>query len=335
MTDDQVVTMPKKIYVLIDHGKGAVRNASWEALALAQKVSSDTGMPVSAVILGHEIDPLIEELRSVRLGSVIAVRNEKLAGYDPDASTAALRQLLEEDSPELLLMAHIYQNIDLAPKLAASLDTALVTDCIGYRSDGDQLVFTRQMFRNKLNADVVIRSSRTGIVTLQAGAAGKDDLVEGDAQLDSRSIDLSGLQIRRLELEAIEAAKGRVDLTKAEIIVGVGRGIKKEENLSLIRELADALGAEIGASRPVVDNDWMERERQIGSSGQNVSPKLYIGCGISGAIQHVVGIKSSQCIVAINTDPNAPIFNIANYGVVGDLFDIVPKLTKRLKETSG
>ena len=324
--------MPGKIYVLIDHGQGKIRGGSWEALALGQQMALGTGKTLQAVILGRDTAELADQVASKRVDRVIAAQHDRLAEYDPDAYSAALHQILLADIPDLLLMAHIYQNIDLAPKLAAALGRGLVTDCIGYRLNDGQLVFVRQMFRNKLNADIRIHSDPPWIVTLQAGAVSSDELEEGSGTIEGRSVDLSSVPQRRVQLEAIQAMKGKVDLNKAEVIVGVGRGIKKAENLKIIEDLAQALNAEIGASRPVVDNDWMERERQIGSSGQTVSPKLYIGCGISGAIQHVVGMKGADCIVAINTDANAPIFNIATYGIVGDLFEIVPALTKKLRE---
>lgn len=325
--------MSDPIYVLIDHGQGEIRNASWEALAMGQQIAGEIGARLKAVLLGEDVRDLAEEVAGKRADGVIYCDHSRLANYDPDTSTAALVELLEADRPQLLLMGHIYQNIDLAPKLAAVLKTGLVTDCIGFRQDDGDLVFIRQMFRNKLNADVVIHSPPPWIVTLQSGACSADDLQEGEAAVEERALSLDSVQPRRIQLEAIEGMKGSVDLTKADVIVGVGRGIKKEENLELIRELASLLGAEIGASRPVVDNDWLERERQIGSSGQNVSPRLYVACGISGAIQHIVGIKGSQCIVAINTDPNAPIFNIARYGIVGDIFEVVPALIQQLKGT--
>ena len=323
--------MSKKIHVLIDHGNNQVRGASWETLTMGQKIAADLGGSLHALILGKDVRGLAEQAASKKVDSVICVENDALAEYNPDLYTAALTQILERDQPHLLLLAHIYQNIDLAPKLAASLKKGLVTDCVGYRMDGDELRFVRQMFRNKINAEVRIRSGHPWLATMQAGAYSADDLQAGSAQIVDRTVDLTNVQARRKQLEAIPASKGKVDLTKAEIIVGVGRGVKKPENLAVVKDLAEALGAEIGASRPVVDNDWLERERQIGSSGQSVSPKLYIACGISGAIQHVVGMKGSQCIVAINNDPNAPIFNVATYGIVGDIFEVLPELTKLVK----
>ncbi len=323
--------MSEQVFVLMDHGQGQIRSTSWEALRMGQLLAAETHASVTAVVLGHQVRQLAEQLASKALESVLCCDHPKLTQYDPDTYCAALGQLLEAEQPRLLLLGHVYQNIDLAPKLAASLGTGLVTDCIGFKLQGEELLFIRQMFRNKLNADVAVQSATPWIVTMQSGAYSADELQEGQARLEERQLSLEQVSARRRQLEAIEGMKGSVDLTKAEVIVGVGRGIKKAESLEMIRELASLLGAEIGASRPVVDNEWLERERQIGSSGQNVAPRLYISCGISGAIQHIVGIKGSQCIVAINSDPNAPIFNVARYGIVGDLFEVVPALIKELR----
>ena len=324
--------MSKKIYVLIDHTEDSISQASWEALVMAQRIADEASYEVTAVVMGQGVENLGEQLATAQLESVLLVQADQLKEYDPDAYKVAFQSIVEQDQPSLLLMAHTYQNIDFAPKLAGAMGMALVTDAIGFRHDADELTFVRQMFRNKLDAEIRIKSNPPWIVTMQSGAYSKDNLKTGTAAVQSRPLDLGSLVTRRRPLEKIAAMKGKVDLSKAEIIIGVGRGIKKPENLQIIRELADVLNAEIGASRPVVDNDWLERERQIGSSGQSVTPKLYVACGISGAIQHIVGMKNANCIVAINTDPNAPIFNVATFGIVGDLFEVVPALTKRLRE---
>lgn len=327
--------MAEKIYVLIDHANSRPRTSSLEALAMGQKIASETGMEVHGLILGAGTGEVTEQLRRFELASVIVVESPSLAEYNPDIHVHALAEVLGSDRPSLFLVAHTYQAIDLAPRLAARLRTALVTDCIGYKTVDGKLTFVRQMFRSKLNADVTVKSDHPWLVSIQAGAASADALRPGTAPSVARAIDLSTVASRRQTVETIEATKGKVDLTRADIIVGVGRGIKKQDNLPVLQELADALGAEIGASRPVVDNEWLGRERQIGSSGQTVTPKLYVACGISGAIQHIVGMKNSGCIVAINTDPNAPIFNVANYGIVGDVLEIVPVLTKKVKQERG
>ncbi|MDA2935022.1 electron transfer flavoprotein subunit alpha/FixB family protein [Acidobacteria bacterium AH-259-D05] len=327
--------MAEAIYVLIDHGNGEIRTPSLESLVVGQRMAEEADFSLHALILGHQVRHVAEQVANKKVDSVLLVEDQKLENYDPDAYCEALKQVLTENQPYLVLMGHIYQNIDLAPKLAAAINTGLVTDCIGYRKEEKGFTFVRQMFRNKVNADVQIRSQHPWIVTMQSGSASVDNLVEGSGQIVEQSVDLSAQVARRKLLEVFEAIKGKVDLSKAESIVAVGRGIKKEENLKIIEDLAEVLGAEIAASRPVVDSEWLSRDRQVGSSGQTVSPRLYLACGISGAIQHIVGMKSSNCIVAINSDPNAPIFNIASYGIVGDLFEIVPALTKKLREVKG
>ena len=309
-----------------------IRNAAFETVALGQALAGDMGASLELVVLCADPEPFKGPLSTVGAVRAHFLTAPELQDYDPDSYCAAVAPFLEKSQPDYLLLAHTYQNIDFVPKLAARLGTGLVTACIDYRVEDKAVIFVRQMFRNKLNADVVVRSRPPVIATIQGGSASLDQLQSGAPELSAKAASMDGFSRRRSPLETIEAGTGRVDLDKAEVVVGVGRGIKKEENLKLIEELATALGAEIGASRPVVDNGWLERERQIGSSGQNIAPRLYIACGISGAIQHVVGMKNSSCIVAINSDPNAPIFNIAHYGVVGDLFEVVPKLIQALHE---
>ena len=327
--------MADKIYVIIDHAQNKIRGASLESLAMGQRLAAESGQEVHAIVLGSDPKPVAEQLTGYQLASVQAIVNDRLGEYDPDCHTAALKQTLA-DQPQLAIFAHTYQNIDLLPKLAAALNTALVTECVGYRRDDTgRLTFIRQMFRGKLNADISVASGHPWLISVQAGAFSADGLQAGGCQIAEQKVDLSGVESKRKTVETIQATKGKVDLTRAEVIVGVGRGIKKPENLPVLKELADALGGEIGASRPVVDNEWLERERQIGSSGQTVAPKLYVACGISGAIQHIVGMKNSACIVAINTDPNAPIFNVATYGVVGDILEVAPALAKRIRQEKG
>ena len=327
--------MSEKIYVLLDSSEGRISSASWEALALGQAISAETGYSLHPLILGKEAGSLAEQAAQKQADSVLLVQDDKLARYDPDIHCAALRQILGEDQPYLLLMAHTYQNIDLAPKLSAAIKRGLVTDCIGYRRENEELIFVRQMFRSKISADIGIASGHPWIVTVQPGAFSSDGLKETVTSIEERRVDLSSAQTRRKVIKTIQGVKEKVDLSRAEIIVAVGRGIKERANLRIIEELAEVLDAPIAASRPVVDNEWLGRDRQIGSSGQTVAPRLYIACGISGAIQHIVGMKNSSCIVAINKDPNAPIFNIATYGIVGDLLEVIPALTRKLKEEIG
>ena len=327
--------MTDSIYTLLDHSDGKIPSTSWEVLALGQQLAQDRGCSLHPLILGRDAAALAQQVLGKKADSVLVVQHEQLGDYSPDIYSETLRQILVEDQPDLFLMAHTYQNIDLAPKLAARLKSGLVTDCIGYKQVGNDLLFSRQMFRNKINADVRIHSAPPWLVTLQAGAISSDDILQGSCSVVERTVDLSQVAKIRKSLEVVASAKERVDLGKADIIVAVGRGIKEAANLGIIQELAEVLGAEIGASRAAVDSEWLERSRQIGSSGQTVSPRLYLACGISGAIQHVVGMRNSGCIVAINNDPNAPIFNIATYGIVADLLEVVPALTQRIKEVKG
>jgi electron transfer flavoprotein alpha subunit len=324
--------MPESIYVLIDHNGTNFNPASLETLVFGQELVKETGRSLHALLLGCDAQDLAAQLCKYQLDSVIYADDPRLESYTFECQCEAISQIVKADNPSLLLMAHTYQNLDMAPRLSARLGKALVSDCVGYKMSEGEIIFIRKMFRAKLYADVKVKSEPPWIVTLQAGTRFSDALVRGSAQVINREVDLGSVEIKRVTGDTVDFAKDRVDLSQAETIVAVGRGIKKQENMDLVRDLADVVNAEIGASRPVVDNDWLGRDRQIGSSGQTVAPKLYFAIGISGAIQHVVGMKSSQCIVAINSDKNAPIFNVATYGILGDLQEIVPALTKRLRE---
>jgi electron transfer flavoprotein alpha subunit len=324
--------MPEAVYILVDHDGTSVNPSSLECLVFGQEISSVTGKPLHALLLGSGVSDLAERLAGYNIDSIILVEDALLEDYTYERYCAALSQILGEDVPSLLVMAHTYQNIEMAPRLSARLEKPLISDCIGFKQVDGELLFTRRMFRAKLYADVRVQSPAPWIVTLQAGSFLADALVEGRAQIIHRQVDLAPVEVERKSLEIVDLEKDRVDLSQADRIVAVGRGLGKKENMELVRELADVLKAEIGASRPAVDSEWLSRDRQIGSSGQTVSPRLYIAVGISGAIQHVVGMKSAQCIVAINSDRNAPVFNIATYGVLGDLQELVPALTERLRK---
>ena len=221
---------------------------------------------------------------------------------------------------------------DFLPKLATSLDRVAVSDVVGHRVENGQPVLVRQLFQGKINADVRFAAGAPNFASLQAGAYRADQVAEGSARVENFAPQLTAGEIRTRPLELFRESQRAVDLSAAEIIVSVGRGIKEADNIPLVQELADALGAELAASRPICDAGWLPMERQVGSSGQTVTPKLYLAVGISGAIQHLVGMKGSRTVVAINKDPNAPIFEIADYGIVGDLFQVVPELTAAIRK---
>jgi electron transfer flavoprotein alpha subunit len=322
------------VLVFAEHQGGKVVRPTWEAIAAGQRLARDVGGSVSAVILGDTVSALASELAGAELGEVLSVESPLLAGYTPDGYALALRQVIEANKPSFVLFSHTYQVRDFAPKLAASLNRGLVSDCLGYRKEDGRLVLVRQVFQGKFSADVEFVGDAPYFVSFQAAAFREDSVrrVAALSKVTTVSVTLPSESIRAQPGERFREAKQAVDLTQAEAIVAVGRGIKKPENLDLAKKLADALGAEIGASRPICDSGWLPMDRQIGSSGQTVAPKLYVALGISGAIQHQVGMKGAGTVVAINKDKEAPIFEIATYGVVGDLFEIVPPLIEAIKK---
>jgi len=290
---------------------------------------------VSALVIGKGVAAFADELAAKDVAGVLSVEHDLLEAYTPDGFCVALKQVIENAKPDLVLFPHTYQVRDFAPKLAAMLGKGMIGDCIGYRNEGEKLVFVRQMFQGKTAADVTFAGAAPWFASFQSGAFRADLLAahpSGKAPVNSVAVSLSAEQIRTKPLNLFKEAKSAVDLTQAPLIVAIGRGIKSPENIPQAEALAKALGAEIAASRPICDEGWLPMERQIGSSGQTVAPKLYLALGISGAIQHVVGMKGARTIVAINKDANAPIFEIADYGVVGDIFEIMPALTEALEK---
>jgi electron transfer flavoprotein alpha subunit len=290
------------VLVITEHKGGAWNRMSWEALAAGQQ---------------HAL----------------------LKDYTADGYVSALEQLIRKLNPSYVVFPHTYQVRDFAPRLAARFGQVLLADLIGLRKDGDRFVFVRQLFQGKLNADYRHSGPTSNqapcFLSVQAGAFRAESLESGSAAIEVFTPQLDAAAIRNKPDAPFREAAQTVDLSSAPIIVSVGRGIKEQDNLPIVEELAQALGAELAASRPICDNGWLPMERQVGSSGQTVSPKLYLAVGISGAIQHLVGMKGSKTVVAINKDENAPIFEVADYGIVGDLFEIVPALTEAVKKAKG
>jgi electron transfer flavoprotein alpha subunit len=324
-----------KILVITEQREGKWNKLSFETLAAAQQIAAQTNASISGVVIGKGVAPLADELAGSQLDEVLLVEHDLLEKYTPDGFSLALRQVVEGAKPDFVCLPHTYQVRDFAPKLAASMGKGMIGDCIGYRHENGKLIFVRQMFQGRTAADVVFAGEAPWIASFQAGAFRADTVAKhsgGKAPVETVSVDLQPEQIRTKPLELFREAKQAVDLTQAPILVSVGRGIKAPENIAMAEKLAKLLGGEICASRPICDEGWLPMERQIGSSGQTVAPKLYLALGISGAIQHVVGMKGSRTIAAINKDQNAPIFEVADYGVVGDLFEIVPALTEELEK---
>jgi electron transfer flavoprotein alpha subunit len=325
--------MPDTILVVVEQREGKLNRVSWETLTAGQALSTETGWTLEAAVVGRSIGDIASEVAGKKVSKVYGIESPKAAPYTPDAFTAALKQFLAQRQPKLVLMPHTYQVRDFIPKLATSMQRTAITDCIGYKKEGHRLLFTRQMFQGKLAADVSFSSDSPWFVTFQNGAFRGDKVeVGGAAPIETVNVDIPDSLIRNKPQEVFKEAKQAVDLTQAEIIVAVGRGIKEQKNIEIAKQLAEAIGGEIAASRPICDSGWLPMDRQIGSSGQTVAPKLYLALGISGAIQHIVGMKGSRAVVAVNKDSEAPIFEIADYAVVGNLFDIVPPLMEEIKK---
>lgn len=321
------------ILVFIEHKDCVLNKTSLEAIAAAQAIGKDLGLGITAVLPCAKDCSLAADIAGYNIEKVIVAKNEKLGTYTPDAYADAWEQVIKSTNPQYVVMAHTYQVRDFAPKVAARFGREIVGDCIRYRNEGGKLVLSRRIFLGKLDADVTLSGDAPYFITFQSGAFRGDAAEKGSANVETMDVDIG--EIRMTPDVPFQEAKASVDLTKSETIVAVGRGIKSQENIALAQQLADALGADLAASRPICDADWLPIDRQIGSSGQTVAPKLYIALGISGAIQHIVGMKNAGTIVAINKDAEAPIFDIADYGIVGDLFEAVPVMIEEIKKAKG
>jgi electron transfer flavoprotein alpha subunit len=320
------------ILVIAEQRDGALNRASWEAVAAGQQLAA--GNAVTVVLPGGQgvIEKAAADLAGAAVQEVVRLEHEALAAYTADGYVAALQWLIADLSPSFVVLPHTYQTRDFAPKLAARLDRALITDVTAVKREQQGVVFVRPIFQGKLTADVTPKGPEPHFITYQIGAFRPDAAERGSSAAPVRVVGarLEASAIRQAPEAPFREARQAVDLSQAERIVAVGRGIKGQEHLPVVQQLADALSAELAASRPICDAGWMPMERQVGSSGQTVAPKLYVAVGISGAIQHLVGMKGANVIVAINKDPDAPIFEVADYGIVGDLFEIVPALVKVL-----
>jgi electron transfer flavoprotein alpha subunit len=321
------------ILVFIEHKNCVLNKVSLEAITAAQAIGKDLGLKVSAVIPCTGECPLTQEIAGYDLEKVIVGKSDKLGMYTPDAYADAWEQVIQATNPQYVVMAHTYQVRDFAPKVAARLGREVVGDCIRYNTEGGKLTLTRRIFLGKLDADVTVGGEAPYFITFQSGSFRGDNAAKGSAMVET--IDVNVGDVRMKAEEPFQETKASVDLTKSAIIVAVGRGIKSQENIAVAQQLADVLGADLAASRPICDSEWLPIDRQIGSSGQTVAPKVYIALGISGAIQHIVGMKNAGTIIAINKDGEAPIFDIADYGIVGDLFEAVPVIIEEVKKAKG
>jgi len=326
--------MAETILVIVEQREGKLNRVSLETLTGAQMLAAETGWTLEAAVIGRGVGDIANEIGKYKVGKVYDIESAKLEPYTPDGFVAGLKQFIDQKQPMLVLMPHTYQVRDFAPKLAAALNRALISDSIGCKYEGGKLLFTRQMFQGKFAADVSFTGDAPYFATFQNGAFRGDQAETGDspAAVETVNVAIADNVIRNKPEAPFKEAKQAVDLTQAEVIVAVGRGIKEQKNIEIAKQLADALGGEIAASRPICDSGWLPMDRQVGSSGQTVAPKLYLALGISGAIQHVVGMKGARNIIAVNKDSEAPIFEIADVAVIGNLFEIVPPLIEEVKK---
>ena len=319
------------ILIVLEESNGQIHRMGLESIAAGQRLSDEMGLTAGALVLGGNADGLADQASKYQLGEVLKVNDALLESYSADGYSEAVKQIIDQENPTYVLFGHTYQVRDYVSRLSAKLNKPFLVDNIAIRVENGQPIFTKQMFNAKLSADVEANGSGPFLVSFQSAAFSMDAAAAGSASIRESTVQLDTAMIRTKSEPPFQEEAGGVDLTSADIIVSIGRGIGKEENIPLAVELSKALGGELAASRPVVDSGWLPSAHQIGSSGQSVSPKLYLALGISGAIQHVVGMKGSKNIVTINKDPDAPIFEISDYGVVGDILEIIPKLTEAIQ----
>lgn len=322
-----------EMFVLAEHRRGEIRDITFEMLTKGKELAEKTNMELAAVLLGREVKEQAKIL-SEYAKKVLLVEDEKLENFNSEAYRMVLSHLIKERKPRLTLIGHTSFGMDLAPSLAASLDMPLATDCVDITFENNTLIVTRQMYGGKVNVKAKLRQAESYLVTVrQATFQAEESSIKGE--IIEVPSPLSEEIVTKRFVEYVPPPPGGVDITAAEVLVGIGRGIKDESNIPLVEDLAKALGGVLACSRPIVDKGWLPNDRQVGTSGKTVKPKLYIALGISGAFQHVLGMKNSDLIIAVNKDPKAPIFSVADYGVVDDLFKVVPQLKDKIYELKG
>jgi len=320
----------KEIIVIAEHRRGELRDVTWEMLSKGRQLAESMSAELGVALLGKGMNPLVEALKP-KVKRVLLIEDPRLEAFNPETYKKVLIQLITERKPFLTLIGHTAMGMDYAPRLAVSLKMPLATDCIGIEAKDESFSLIRQLYGGKVNAEVSFTKKGPFMVTVRPGAFPVVEKEPLTGEIVSIPSPLTDEGLARRFVEYVEAAAGDVDITQADILVSVGRGIKEAENLPIVKELADALGGALACSRPVVDKKWLPKGCQVGTSGKTVKPKVYIAVGISGAFQHIAGMKGAGTIIAINKDPKAPIFSVAQYGIVGDLFKIVPVIKDKIK----
>jgi electron transfer flavoprotein alpha subunit len=319
-----------EIFVLVEHRQGKIRDITYEMLVAGEKLASQQGGSSTAILLGHKVKDFAEEL-ATRVSKVLVVEDEQLEHFNSILYQKVLSSLIAKYQPLLTLIGHTAFGMDLAPSLSTEMGFPLVTDCIGLSFEGSRLKAVRSIYGGKVNANVTLRESSGYIATVRPGVFSPGAPREKKAGIVMEPSPLQGTIVVKKFIEYIEAPITGEDITQAEIIVSVGQGIGGPEHIPMIEEVARSLGGVIACSRPVVDRNWLPKERQVGISGKTVKPKVYIAIGISGAFQHITAMQGSETIIAINKDPRAPIFGVADYGIVDDFQNVIPILKEKTK----
>jgi electron transfer flavoprotein alpha subunit len=320
--------MMGEILVLAEHRAGELRDITFEMLTLANRLGKEHGLAVTVIFLGHESSDLTRKLTGA-CDTVLVMEDPELANYNADPYLIALEEVIKDRNPILTIIGHTSMGMDLVPALATRLSLPLVTDCAKVNLAEGRLEVMRQIYGGKIEAQLTMKPSDRYLISLRTGSVDAQAEQGKSGNLEALSAPSWAKARGRRFLNYLEAKLEDVDIGAADILVSIGRGIGKPENISLAQEFADSIGATLACSRPVADEQWLPKSRQVGTSGKTVRPKIYIALGISGAYQHQAGMKNSEVIIAVNTDPKAPIFNIAHYGIVADMLEVLPQLTEK------
>jgi electron transfer flavoprotein alpha subunit len=324
----------REIIVIIEHRQGEVREISLEMLSKAQDLVKGTGADLTSVILGKGIHNIAEQIKNYSHHTIV-VENERLLNFNSDPYQDVISYLINKRNPFIVLIGHTAFGMDLAPSLAALIKAPLITDCYDFKIHGERLSSYRQMYGGKICADISAKESPCQIITVRLGSFPSENLQNINGSIEDESFAFDKDYSYKKFLQYIEAETGGVDITQSDVLVSIGRGIGGVENIPIAEKLANLLGGVVSCSRPVADKNWLPKERQVGTSGRTVKPKFYIALGISGAFQHISGMKNSATILAVNKDPKAPIFNVAKYGIVDDIFKVIPAIVGKLGELKG
>tara|TARA_Y100000768_G_scaffold386923_1_gene376591 strand:- start:2884 stop:3843 length:960 start_codon:yes stop_codon:yes gene_type:complete len=317
-----------KILCFVQDDDGAINPVSKEVIALSQEIKNKLNGELDILTFNQDLS---SELNQYEANNVLVCNNQELVNYNPLFYTSAVEHILDSKNYDLIIVGHTYQARDWVPRLSARKDIPFISDCIDYLIEDNSLEWIRSLYRAKINSQLKSREKQT-IISIQSGCFKADNIISGQSEIKNIDLDLSNVNKTIMPGEKFKESGSQIDLTSSDVIISIGRGIGKEENIPMAKELAELTSGLLASSRPVVDSGWLDHSLQIGSSGQVVSPKLYLALGISGAIQHTVGMKGSNSIIAINKDPNAPIFELSDYGVIGDILEIIPKLNEAIKD---